>query len=151
MHSSKYKIISFFSVSKRMLLFIAFAVWAFAGSMLFYKAIQMIDTNDEYLWLKISLSALGGIAFFFFLFHKISGKHVRRILDLPGEKHFFLSFFNIKSYIMMASMIGLGVLLRKTAIVPPTYLFILYFTMGTPLLLSSFRFFKSAISFKKQQ
>lgn len=41
----------------------------------------------------------------------------------------------------MMMMITSGIVLRKSGIIPPQYLSILYITMGIPLLVSSIRFY----------
>lgn len=50
---------------------------------------------------------------------------------------------------MMTLMICLGIILRKTGVIPLEYLSAFYIAMGMPLLLSSFRFYYNSISFKK--
>ncbi|MFH0758140.1 MAG: hypothetical protein V2B15_12705 [Bacteroidota bacterium] len=128
-------------VSKRTLLYIAAVVWTFAGGMLICKGILLSIQAPEALVIKISISILGGAAFYRLLFSTISRKHTKRIVELKMEKPCLFSFFNFRSYILMAVMITAGVMLRKSGIIPPQYLLVLYFTMGIPLFLSSFRFY----------
>jgi hypothetical protein len=45
------------------------------------------------------------------------------------------------SYILMSLMITAGISLRKSGILPPLYLSVIYVTMGIPLFFSSFRFY----------
>jgi len=46
-------------------------------------------------------------------------------------------------------MISMGITLRKTGIVPLEYLSLFYVAMGTPLLMSAFRFYYNGINYKK--
>jgi hypothetical protein len=49
---------------------------------------------------------------------------------------------------MMAVMIVMGVFLRKSGIVSPFYLSVLYVTMGIPLFVSALRFYYSGIYYR---
>ncbi|MEI6091629.1 MAG: hypothetical protein WCR42_14330 [bacterium] len=134
---------------KRYLLFIAAFVWTFAGGMLLFKGIAFYVNDPMYLWLRILVSLVCGSLFYILMFSKISAKHTKRIMNLKIEKPCMFSFFNFKAYIMMAIMISGGILLRRSGIVPPFYLSILYTTMGIPLFLSSLRFFNYGFNYRK--
>jgi len=136
-------------IGKRYLLFIAAIVWTFAGGMLLYKGINFFFKNTFHFLVRLALSGTGGALFYIFLFSKISRKHTLRILNLKTEMPCAFSFFNLKSYLMMAIMISLGVFLRKSGVVPINYLAILYVTMGIPLFLSAFRFYYTGFNFPK--
>ena len=81
-------------------------------------------------------------------------KTLRKLIDLlrnpePGmtiEKPVLFSFFNLKSYLMMFSMISLGITLRLSVLVTPEHLALMYVTMGIPLLMSSIRFYAAFFS-----
>jgi hypothetical protein len=132
-----------FSVSKRILLFEAAVVWTFAGVMLLFRGSSMLESSSGFSWLKVIACIGGGLIFFLLVFSRISRKHVNRITNLKGDRHWFYEFFNPRSYLMMLGMISLGVFLRKTSIVPLASLSLAYITMGIPLLFSSFRFYYS--------
>ncbi len=135
------------AVNRHYLMFMAAVVWLFAGSMLFVKGLVFMLGNDTDLALELSVSVCLGLLFFAFLFSKIVAKHVIRILNIKHEKPCLFSFFNWKSYLMMAAMISSGILLRTFHLVPMVYLSCFYVTMGTPLLLSSYRFFNEAVRY----
>jgi hypothetical protein len=137
------------AVPKRILLFIAAGVWTFAGSMLMFKGYKMLDTTSRYLWLKLLVVLLGGIAFYLKLFSKLSLKHTLRILNLKNEYPCLFSFFNIRSYLIMFFMISMGITLRSTGWIPFPYLAFLYLMMSVPLLLSSLRFYNTGIFYKR--
>jgi hypothetical protein len=128
-------------IPRRYLLFIAAIVWTFAGGMLLYKGSTIFFSYRNFLWVRLIFSTIGGVAFYFVLFSKISFKHTRRIVNLKSDRPCLFSFFNIKSYILMTAMITSGILLRESGIIAPEYLSILYITMGIPLFLSAFRFY----------
>ena len=126
---------------RRYLLFIAAVFWTFAGGMLLYRGMLLIMRPEHYRWFRLMISIIGGILFYRFLFSGISRKHTQRILGLPLEKPCLFSFFNMKSYFMMAIMITAGITLRKLDIINHEILYTFYLTMGIPLLVSAFRFF----------
>lgn len=126
---------------RRYLLFIAAVVWTFAGGMLLYKGAALFLNYQNFFWVRLVSSSIGGLLFYLLLFSKISFKHTRRIINLKNDNPCAFSFFNLKSYILMTVMITSGILLRKSGLVPPEYLSILYITMGIPLSLSAFRFY----------
>lgn len=136
------------SIPRRYLLFVAGIVWTLAGGMLLYKGISLFRIYRELLWLKIMISIIGGGLFYLLLFSKISLKHAWRIINLKNENPCVFSFFNIRSYIMMAIMITSGIILRKSGIISPEYLSVLYVTMGIPLFLSALRFFYYEIYYR---
>lgn len=127
-------------VPKRYLLFIAGGIWCFAGCMLLYKGIGMLLQYMDEMWIKLLVSIPLGIVFYVFMFSKIFNKHSDRISTMTQEKPCIFSFFNWKSYVMMGSMIGLGVFLRTSEIISIRYLSLLYITMGIPLSISAIMF-----------
>ena len=128
-------------LARRGLLFIAAAAWTFAGGILLFKGITLLCQFSNFLWPKILISLGGGGLFYWFLFSKISFRHAWRIIDLKTDSPCLFSFFNFRSYIIMAAMITSGLLLRKSGIISPGFLSVLYATMGIPLFLSAFRFY----------
>jgi len=136
-------------ITKRYLLFVAALMWTFAGGMLFLRGFSMLFLFPRFLWLKIIIGITGGLVFYVLLFAKISLKHTTRILKIQIEKPCLFSFFNFRSYLMMALMISMGIALRTTGVVPMEYLSVFYVSMGIPLTLSAFRFYYNGIYYKK--
>ena len=130
-----------FTVNKRILLLEAALVWTFAGGMLLIRGGSMLEASSGFSWLKVVSCIGGGLLFFILVFSRISRQHIYRIQNLAGNHHLFYDFFNSRSYLMMAIMITMGVLLRRTLIIPLSSLSLAYVTMGIPLLFSSFRFY----------
>jgi hypothetical protein len=136
-------------IPKRYLLLVAALVWTFAGCMLLFRGFSMLLLFPKLLWLKIVISLVAGIIFYFALFSRISKKHAQRIIVMQIERSCLFSFFNLRSYIMMAFMISMGIALRKTGLVPLEYLSLFYVAMGTPLLLSTVQFYYNSIIIRK--
>lgn len=133
-------------VARKTLLFEAACVWLIAGSILMYKGISLLNTiGEDVNWLIFLGCLVGGVVFFLVMFLKISDKYINRIKDFTHDRLCVFSFFGLKGYIMMFSMITLGIVLRKTGFVPVIIMGYFYFFMGTPLLLSAIRFLRAAI------
>lgn len=129
-------------ISKHYLFLVAALVWTIAGSVLLFRGFSNIVFSGNGI-LKLIFSVLFGFLFYKLLFTRITKKHVLRIQNMKIERPVIFSFFNFRSYLMMFSMITLGVTLRLSGVVSPEYLSLMYITMGIPLLLSSFRFYNS--------
>jgi hypothetical protein len=132
-----------FGVPRRYLLLVAGFVWTFAGGMLLGRGGSWLLAFGDHLAIRFAIALTGGLVFFFALFRRISRRHVERIKRLDAERPSAFSFFNPRSYVMMATMIAGGVLLRRSGLVAPSILYTFYVCMGTPLLISAFRFFRS--------
>ena len=138
------------TTTRRGLLFMAGIVWAVAGGILAYRGVGFIDEAALHPVVLFLIGTAGGAFFFAFMFRKISARHVFRILHITHERPCLFSFLSWKSYLMMALMITVGVLLRRTSFIPHEDLGTAYLMMAVPLLTSSFRFFQTAVSFVGQ-
>lgn len=136
-------------IPKRYLLFVAAFMWTFAGGMLLFRGFSMLRFGSIGILTEESVGIIAGIAFYIFMFSKISLKHITRILNLQIDKPCLFSFFNWRSYFMMTLMISLGITLRLTGIVPIQYLSLFYVAMGTPLFMSAFRFYYHGFKYRK--
>lgn len=74
------------------------------------------------------------LAFFLLIFRKLMRRHTGRILAYGEERVMILYFFDKKSYLLMAGMMTFGILLRRSALVPPLILGSFYVGLGTALL-----------------
>jgi hypothetical protein len=130
-------------VSKNTLLFVAGILWVMVGIMLNSMAWSWLRT--ERLGHALSAAAIGFVGSLFihhFGFLRIVNRNLDRILPMEGKRCVF-SFMPWKSYVMVAVMITLGVLLRHSPI-PKLYLAVLYIGIGTALILSSVRYLRRA-------
>jgi len=128
-------------VSKRYLILVAAMVWTFAGGMLLFRGFTTTHSQETHWTIKVVFCIVGGLLFYRAMFDRISSKHVNRIKMMEIERPVIFSFFNLKSYLMMFSMITMGITLRLSGLVSPVHLAMVYVTMGIPLLMSSFRFY----------
>ena len=133
------------AVNKKMLLFLAGAMWLGAGTMLLIIAftwLNAFEAQGSYLF------GATGIAVALIVHHfgllKIVDKNLGRILPMAGTKCVF-SFITWKSYLVVAVMVGLGIMLRQSSI-PKPYLSMVYIGMGLALVLSSVRYLRVLVS-----
>lgn len=74
------------------------------------------------------------------VFGKLVDKHTLRITSYEEEKHFFLKFFDVKSFIIMAVMMSGGIFLRSSNIVPEVFIAVFYTGLGASLFLAGILF-----------
>jgi len=129
-------------VSKKTLLIIAGTFWFIAGVVLMFRGIQAIFQSDSVTVVNVLLTIVGAFLFYRFVFKRVSAKYITRINEMPDVNYPFYKFLNIKSYIMMFLMIGLGVGLRLSGLVPISVLMYFFPIMGSSLLVSALRFYR---------
>ena len=125
-------------VKKNTLLLIACFVWTAAG----FNILRIgIMTYASYLsLLNIILSAAVFGIFQYFIFGRLVKKHTKRISDYEEEKHFFLKFFDLKSFIIMAFMMTGGIYLRTSGLGPERFIAVFYSGLGASLFLAGILF-----------
>lgn len=125
-------------VKRNTLLLLACLVWSAAGfnilriGLMAYPAYR---TVGNYL-----LSALVFAVFQFFIFGKLVKKHTARISTYREEHHFFLKFFDGRSFAIMAFMMTGGIALRASGLVPEQFIAFFYTGLGASLLLAGLLF-----------
>jgi hypothetical protein len=136
-------------VPRRSLLLIAGCAWSIAGGILISRSLVYLIGVNNHLALEIALGIAFGIVFYLVLFTRISKKHITRINLITIDNPCFFSFFNFRSYLLMAIMISGGITLRLSGLVNPEIIYTFFLCMGIPLLVSAWRFFYSYAKNKK--
>ena len=125
-------------VKRNTLLLIACLVWTTAGfnilriGLLPYPAYQGI--------VNYLLTALVFAVFQIFIFGKLVKKHTSRIRAYQEERHFFLKFFDGKSFTIMAMMMTVGIWLRSSGFAPERFIAFFYTGLGASLFLAGLLF-----------
>jgi len=100
------------------------------------------------------LSALVFVVFQVFIFGKLVKKHTARIGAYEEEFHFFLKFFDKKSFAIMAVMMTGGIWLRSSGLAPERFIAFFYTGLGASLLLAGLlfgrNFAKAAVAAKEK-
>lgn len=132
-------------VKKRTLLLIACIVWSIAG----FNVLRIgIWAYPPYLSIiNFLLSIIVFSLFQYFIFGRLVKKHTKRIRNYTDEKLFFLKFFDIKSFIIMAVMMGGGIYLRVSSLAPDIFIAVFYTCLGASLLLAGILFGKNYYTF----
>lgn len=125
-------------VNKHTLLLIACFVWGIAGFNVLRIGILAYPGNIKVI--NIILSIIVFAVFQYFVFGKLVNRHTKRIRDYEEERQFFLKFFDVKSFIIMAFMITVGVCLRVFNLVPERFIAFFYTGLGASLFLSGVLF-----------
>jgi hypothetical protein len=129
------------AVNKNFLLFLAGAVWIAVGTMLISFAYHwLVSYGQKNSWLFAAAGLAISLIIHHFGFLRIVDKNLGRITKMEGRRCAF-SFMTWKSYLIVAVMVSMGILLRHSSI-PKQYLSVLYIGIGTALILSSIRYFR---------
>ena len=125
------KVHPLYLVKKRTLLAIAGCVWLVAG----YNVARLgviAYMNTEFAWWQ-PLVSLAVFAAFGMMFCKMSQKHYRRIRCYADHVRPVWDFFDLKAYCIMAVMMGGGILLRNSGLVPELFIAVFYTGLGIAL------------------
>lgn len=121
----------FYHVEKRTLLAIAGCVWLIAGfNVARLGVIAYMNTEFAFWQPPVSLAVF---AAFGLMFYKMSVKHQRRIKNYAEPTRPFWNFFDLKAYCIMAFMMGGGIWLRYSGLVPELFIAVFYTGLGCAL------------------
>lgn len=125
-------------VKRTTLLLLACLVWSAAG----FNILRIGLSAYPPYWsvLNFLLSALVFAVFQKFIFGRLVKKHTARIHSYEEERHFFLKFFDEKSFVIMAVMMSGGIGLRVSGLVPERLIAVFYTGLGASLLLAGLLF-----------
>lgn len=136
-------------VNKKTLLLIAGIVWGIAG----FNVLRLgVLAYCDYLsFVNMLISLLVFAVFQYFIFSPLVRKHTKRILDYNETRQLFLKFFDLKSFCIMAVMIGGGIYLRSSGLAPDRFIAVFYTGLGTSLFLAGILFLKNYIMQRKKK
>lgn len=127
------------------MLCLAAGMWIGVGILLLSWAYRWLHATSMH---AAAVLATAGIAAALVIHHfgflRIVDKNLARILPMRDKRCLF-AFMGWKSYLNVAVMIALGILLRHSPI-PKPYLAVVYIGIGLALLLSSVRYLRILIS-----
>lgn len=136
-------------MAKSTLLLIAGVIWLGIGILMDGLSYSWLKNEKPvYALLAVLTGFVCALIIHHFGFLRIVDKNLDRILPMKGKRCVF-SFMTWRSYILVAIMILLGILLRHSPI-PKLYLSVLYMGIGTALILSSIRYLRHLIMLIKK-
>ncbi|MGN0114584.1 MAG: hypothetical protein ACI396_04610 [Acutalibacteraceae bacterium] len=137
----------FYHVKKRTLLAVAGCVWLIAGFNVARLGVLSYIMLPQINFVHILLSLVVFCAFGF-MFYKMSIKHTKRIKGYREEFRPIWHFFDLKAYIIMAIMMGGGIWLRASGLVPDVFIAVFYTGLGCALALAGVLFWIMFFTYK---
>ena len=128
------------AVPKDRLILIAGIVWCLAGAMVSLVGLPLELRLAPGHLILLPLAVVIFVAFDRFVFEPLVRKHTRRIRSQPEAHLPIWRFFNASSWIVMGVMMGGGMALRLSGVVPDWAIAFFYSGLGLALLLAGGRF-----------
>jgi len=129
-------------VPKNQLMLIAGLVWCAAGAMVCLIGLPLEFRLAPANLVLFPLAALIFAAFYLFVFSRLVRKHTDRIRARAEDRLPFWHFFNASSWAVMAVMMGGGMALRLSHLVPDWAIAFFYSGLGVALFLCGLRFLR---------
>jgi hypothetical protein len=127
-------------VPKNYLVLIAGVVWCLAGAMVSMVGLPLeLGLAPSHLVL-FPLAVVIFLAFYFLVFSRLVQKHTGRIRARTEDRLPFWHFFNASSWAVMAVMMGGGMALRLSHLMPDWMIAFFYSGLGVALFLCGVRF-----------
>ena len=123
------------TLPKNYLMLIAGLVWCLAGAMVCIVGLPLLLGLAPSDLILLPLAALIFLAFYFFVFSRLVRKHTGRIRARPEDRLPFWHFFNASSWAVMAVMMGGGMALRFSHVMPDWMIAFFYSGLGVALFL----------------
>ncbi|MCD7975640.1 MAG: hypothetical protein LUG51_00230 [Tannerellaceae bacterium] len=119
---------------RRYLTLTAGFVWILAGVKILRIGLSTWDTHEPFLEFHMLYA---GIIFilFFLMFQRILSKNMHRILQIEKSGN-PLAFFDLKGWVIMFFMIGLGITVRNYQLLPPSFIAPFYSGLSSALFLT---------------
>jgi small-conductance mechanosensitive channel len=130
----------FLELPKNHLMLIAGLVWCAAGAMVCVVGLPLEFTMAPSALVLFPLSAAIFVAFYLFVFTRLVNKHTGRIRARTEDRLPVWHFFNASSWLVMAVMMGGGMALRLSHVMPDWFIAFFYSGLGVALFLCGLRF-----------
>jgi hypothetical protein len=125
---------------KNHLMLIAGLVWCAAGAMVTVIGLPLLFGLEPSDPILLPLAVVIFLAFYFFVFTRLVRKHTGRIRARSEDRLPFWLFFNASSWAVMAVMMGGGMALRLSHLVPDWMIAFFYSGLGVALFVCGVRF-----------
>ena len=121
------------------LLLVAGLVWLIAGSQVLKIGVTSYQVGVT--GLRLLGSCVIFLLFWCFVFSKLVKKHTARIVSYQNRNTHIIHFFDKKSFLIMAMMMTLGIVLRVSGWIPLVGIAVFYTGLGSALTLAGIGFF----------
>ena len=137
-----------FRLSSPWLIAVAGIVWAVAGvnvARIGIGALPGVSLHAPW----VCVLPIVVFAAFGAMFLKVVGKHVKRIRAFPQPARPFWHFFDARSYLLMAVMMGAGFGLRAFSLLPDGFVAVYYTGLGAALASAGVAFLLASVKTRK--
>lgn len=136
-------------IATEKLLLVAGIVWMIAGLNIANIGIgAYLHEAGWIFWVLLVGAIVIFVVFHIFIFTKMVGKHAARIRGYEDDRTHIWKFFDKKGYIVMAIMMGGGIALRMSGLVPEWFIAFFYTGLGLALVVAGvsflLRYFRSS-------
>ena len=133
-------------VNREHLLLMQVLFWLFPGIKILITGITAMktvnDCNPERVW-WLALTAVVVAVLFSLMFNNFIKRYTARILGFPERKKSLFAFFDLRGYILIIFMMGLGISLKFIPGIPAEFFAGFYPGLGTALIIAGIRYFVS--------
>jgi small-conductance mechanosensitive channel len=127
-------------IPKNQLMLIAGLVWCAAGAMVFLIGLPLEVGLAPSHVILFPLAVLIFLVFYLLVFSRLVRKHTGRIRAQPEDRLPFWTFFDASSWAVMAVMMGGGMALRASHLMPDWMIAFFYTGLGVALFVCGVRF-----------
>jgi len=133
------------AVSRKGLLFGAGAAWTIGAVILLVRSYELLVPLRVHPVWPIGAAILVGLLKGRFVFARVARRNIERIKNTSPHKDkiCLFAFQSVQSYLLVMTMIALGIALRYTGLAP-MWLIVVYVAIAVALLLSSTLYFRAA-------
>jgi hypothetical protein len=134
------------AVHKKWLIFASAIMWSGVGVLLNWIATKWLSEFEQWqIIFTYSLGILAGLIIAKFGFSKLAAKNRDRIMGYP-EKVCAFAFQRWQMYILILFMMGMGIFMRTSGLIPKFLLAPVYVGIGLALFIGSFVYYKNFFS-----
>lgn len=130
-------------VPKRTLLLMLFLCWAGPGVKIFVTGLQNLcmvsSVHPERLWWLLTI-AVAVVVAFTLMFRNFVSRYTQRVLSFPQERKSLFAFFDLRGYLLIIFMMGLGISLKFIPGMPAEFFAAFYPGLGLALIMAGCRF-----------
>lgn len=137
---------------KHILILISGLLWSIVGLFLISLTVKWLEHLSTTIIITDGfIGILLGLTIAFFGFSKIARKNIDRIQQYEKEKVCVWAFQKWTSYVLIAFMMTLGILMRNAAFIPKYVLSPIYIGIGLALFLSSVLYYQVFMRLIKEE
>jgi len=130
-------------VPRQWLFFGMASFWMMASVRIFMTAYEGILISKTPVLYFVLISFIGSIIFTRLVFSKVTAKYIVRIDSMTDEQPSIFSMFSLKSYLLIAFMISMGISVKYFQLLPVNILSIFLGALGLSLFTSAIQFFRA--------